>query len=347
MSSIGPTVLLVSDLAQRLRHSFPQVSIDALSDGLDLPDLASAAPETRISVHDEAAFVQRACEATGDIDFGFDAGLSHNHPSNLPGYIARHSPTLREGILAARRYTSTVRPGLEFSLRETGNIAALTLDITDPKLRAFSRYFEMIYGAVTTQIRNFTGRAFYPDGLSFTHARTAPNPKVRARIGCDIEFSATRIEMLIGHATLDAPMISRDDLLRAFLMAEGDRALDAMQMPARTIEETVELLVEGCFPDRLPSLGEIAQEMGLSTRSLSRRLQEAQTSFKEILSHVRLRLAMRELTESDMPVSQTAYRLGYANQSAFATAFRRETGLSPSAYRKKQIAAREALAGQG
>lgn len=337
MTVQGPTIALLRDFAHRAHQLHPDLPLDRVAEGLDLPDLLSTPETTVISAADEAAFVQRTCDMSGDPDLGFDAGLNQMQPYNLPGYIARHSPTIREGIKTALNYTSTVRPGLSFIFDEGRNIASLSMQVKDPALLSFPRYFELIFAAITAQIRSFTGRAVYPEGLSFTHTRVPVSARVRARLGCSVEFAATKNEMLIDHGVLDAPLLSHDDILRGFLVAQGDRALAEQSVRPLSAAETVELLVEGSFPETLPSLGDIAKEMGLSARSLSRRLQDAETSFKEILGHVRLRIAMRELSQSDQPISEIAYRLGYAGQSAFATAFRRETGLSPSDYRKREV----------
>ncbi|MDJ0859934.1 MAG: helix-turn-helix domain-containing protein, partial [Dinoroseobacter sp.] len=234
-----------------------------------------------------------------------------------------------------------VRPGLDFTLREGGNIARLVLEVRDPALLNYPRFFELMLSGVTAQMRSFTGRAVYPEGISFTHNRVPVGQKQRARLGCSVEFGAPGFEMLLSHGILDAPIKSRDDILREFLISEGERAIAQKAVPQLSTAETVELLLESGFPDHIPSLAETAKEMGLSQRSLSRRLQENETSFKEILGHVRLRIASRELSDTNQSIAEIAHRLGYASQSAFATAFRRETGVSPRAFRNIELEARE------
>ncbi|MEM9392360.1 MAG: helix-turn-helix domain-containing protein [Pseudomonadota bacterium] len=342
MSQPGPTIAMLSQFARRARYLYPHYSFAEAMEGLALPDPFSTPENTTIDPADEAIFIQRVCDQSGDIDLAFDVGLSQHDPYNLPGYIARHSPTLREGIVAARKYVSTVRPGLEFSLDERGNIARLVLDVQDPALLNYPRYFELMFSGITAQIRSFTGRAIYPEVLSFTHHRDAIGAKLRARLGCRVEFGATGFEMLISHGALDAPFLSRDDILRQFLISEAERTLAEQSIPALSAAETVELLLERSFPERIPTLAETAREMGLSPRSLSRRLQAEETSFKEILGHVRLRIAARELCDTRASIGEIAHHLGYANQSAFATAFRRETGVSPRNFRKSRLTTLEA-----
>lgn len=337
MSPTGPTIAVLSQFARRARYLYPDLSFDAARDGLALPDPFSVPESLTIDPLEEAAFIQRVCDVSGDINLAFDVGLSQHAPYNLPGYIARHSATVREAITAARKYVTTIRPGLEYTLDESGNIARLIMEVRDPALLNFPRYFELVLSGVTAHTRAFTERAIYPENLSFPHNRAALPPKLRARLGCDVEFGASGYEILLSHGTLDAVIKSRDDILREFLISEGERKLAQQETRQLSVPETVELLVESSFPDHIPTLAETAKEMGLSQRSLSRRLQEAETSFKDILSHVRLRIASRELSETGASVAQIAHRLGYASQSAFATAFRRETGESPTDFRKRQL----------
>lgn len=336
MQMPGPSIVVVQTVAHKLRSLRPEVDFPVLFSEFDLPNVFQASPETRIEAECEARFVQRACQLADDIDLGFEIGLTLSQPANLPAYIARYSPTVREGIATALQFVGTVRPGMDYTLDENGNHARLSLSFASPFLFECPRFVELVFAAITAQIRAFTGRAFYPDGLCFTHTRGPVNAKVRARIGCGIEFSGPACEMLIGFAMLDAPIVSHDEILRGFLMAEGKRSLEASAPRPLPAHEAVELLIEKSMPGGVTSLETVASQMGMSPRSLSRRLQEAQTSFSQILNHVRLRAAVRALSEGREPIGEIAYRLGYNGQSAFATAFRRETGQSPSAFRKAQ-----------
>ncbi|MCR9062137.1 MAG: helix-turn-helix transcriptional regulator, partial [Rhodobacteraceae bacterium] len=62
---------------------------------------------------------------------------------------------------------------------------------------------------------------------------------------------------------------------------------------------------------------------------------EAETSFGDILSRVRLKIASRELRDTDRQIGDIAYRLGYASQASFSTAFRKATGYAPRDFRQQ------------
>lgn len=83
------------------------------------------------------------------------------------------------------------------------------------------------------------------------------------------------------------------------------------------------------------SIGEAAAQLGMSTRSLQRRLGERGETFRDIAQNARYNLACRKLRESGRPIAQIAFEAGYADLSSFYRAFRARSGFTPSAYRRK------------
>ena len=74
----------------------------------------------------------------------------------------------------------------------------------------------------------------------------------------------------------------------------------------------------------------VATDLGLSDRTLTRRLGALGTSFDGLLDNLRHRLALKYVMQSDLSLTQVAFLLGYANQPAFSFAFKRWTGRTPS-----------------
>ena len=84
------------------------------------------------------------------------------------------------------------------------------------------------------------------------------------------------------------------------------------------------------------SIEEAAKKVGVSRRTLQRRLQDAGTSFQEELSRARVREAERLLLTSDAPITQIAIDVGIGSLQHFSTLFRRINGDSPSEWRTKR-----------
>lgn len=334
MTFIGPNLALASHAALRLRHQSSAEIVRRIADSLDMPDPLTAKRTEKITTHQEAAFVEQASRALNDIDFGFSCGLTYGSAGTLPAYLAEHSSTLRQGLNLAIEHLHTVRPGMDFVLDETGNSANLRLVLSDAKLLEFPRHTEMIYAGVTAQIRAFTKRAFYPDSISFSYHRPPIGAEVRTRMGCMVEFDTDHITMSMSPAILDACMVSNDEVLLGLLLDQANSIKAEVSHPEASTAEKVEVMIETGLAKEVPTLSDIATALGLSERTLARRLREAETSYSGILNHVRLRVAARALRESKHQVNEISWRLGYGSPASFSTAFKRETGLSPREYRQ-------------
>ena len=84
----------------------------------------------------------------------------------------------------------------------------------------------------------------------------------------------------------------------------------------------------------LPTLAQTARVLCLSARSLSRALQQEGSSYQRLLDQLRAERAVRLLAETDLPVDQIGFRLGFADPSNFIRAFRRWHGRSPGEFRR-------------
>ncbi len=85
-----------------------------------------------------------------------------------------------------------------------------------------------------------------------------------------------------------------------------------------------------------PSLEGAAEALGVSVRTLQRRLRDGETSFSAEVQRVRLDCARRLLVESRRPITDIALSVGFATSQHFSTCFREREGMTPRAYRERQ-----------
>jgi len=100
----------------------------------------------------------------------------------------------------------------------------------------------------------------------------------------------------------------------------------------KTVSARVGAAVEA-DPLRNWPVAETARLLGLSSRSLQRRLQEEDASFREVVREARGRVAAAQLLSGDRPLSVVGFQAGYADQAHFTREFKRLTGLTPAQYR--------------
>ena len=88
--------------------------------------------------------------------------------------------------------------------------------------------------------------------------------------------------------------------------------------------------------DGHPKLADVAPDVGLTPRTLQRRLAEQGVVYRDLVQEARRRLALEYLEQSDTDLTEIAFLLGYSELSAFAHAFRRWTGSTPGAARRSR-----------
>lgn len=79
----------------------------------------------------------------------------------------------------------------------------------------------------------------------------------------------------------------------------------------------------------------IADNLGMSRRTLRRKLSEEGCHFQQLLDHCRMQLSIIELTKSNLTFSQIALKTGFSEQSAFTRAFSKWSGITPREYQRK------------
>jgi AraC-like DNA-binding protein len=105
-------------------------------------------------------------------------------------------------------------------------------------------------------------------------------------------------------------------------------------LPKQLTRAKVEGLITRSLPGKILSADDVAAKLGMSARTFARRLQSEGTSYRDITEDLRCDLAQTFITNG-MNLSEIAYSLGYADQSAFSTAFKRWTGQPPSAFKTR------------
>jgi AraC-like DNA-binding protein len=105
-----------------------------------------------------------------------------------------------------------------------------------------------------------------------------------------------------------------------------------MANDAGYVERVRRHILDGAAPDRR-DMQTVARALGLSARSLRRRLAEEGTSFREVVDAALGTLAKRLVSDEDRPIEAAAYAMGFSHPSAFHRAFKRWTGATPAASR--------------
>jgi len=127
---------------------------------------------------------------------------------------------------------------------------------------------------------------------------------------------------------MDLPIVSGDSQLLRILTAHADDLL-AERRSVTGLQSMVANQLASLLPSGESRAAMVAQQLGMSSRSLTRHLADDGTTFGEILEQVRQRFAARYLADDRMSVQQIAWLLGYSEVAAFNHAYKRWTGTTP------------------
>lgn len=139
-----------------------------------------------------------------------------------------------------------------------------------------------------------------------------------------IRFPSALLNAPLGLAPASNPATVKE------LTAELTRKMRAMSITERTRQMIFTEMNDGCV-----SQEHIARELGISSRTLRRRLAEEGQSFQALLDECRMQFAALEFrTRRQLSLSDMAFRLGYSEHSTFSRAFARWSGMAPQEYRR-------------
>ncbi|WP_299659670.1 AraC family transcriptional regulator [uncultured Ruegeria sp.] len=322
--------LLIRTLEQRACLSV----VDQVLENSALTHLDVEPPATLYSAHKEALFVRHACDALDDITFGARAGLEFSSSSSVTAYISKYSRDLKQVLENSTRFHGIIDPALAFSLRVSGNSASLEADWKDPSFSRYHRRTEFLLFASIARMRALTQVRLYPIEIRFQHDVGQRADAFEKIGGFPVTFGAERLEVILSLPTLDTPIPTYDPSLRAHLLEYGERLLSERRSPKQQTRAQVEGLITRSMPGGIVLAEEAALQLGLSSRTLARRLADEGTSYREIVEDLRCDLA-QTFIKNGMHLSEISYALGYSDQAAFSTAFKRWTGQAPTAFRKR------------
>ena len=149
---------------------------------------------------------------------------------------------------------------------------------------------------------------------------------------CPISQS-DRNAISFSNADLALPFISYDEGMWSYFEPELTKRLAELD-----VDESTSARVRSALSELLPggqcAIEDVAAKLGLSRRTLQRKLSEENTTFQKQLNSVRETLAIHYIRNTDMTSNDIAFLLGYAELNSFLRAFAVWTGMSVSEYRK-------------
>jgi AraC-like DNA-binding protein len=284
--------------------------------------------EERMTVRDQIQFVNMAAGALRDDFLGFHLAQQVDlRDLGLLYYVSASSRTLGEALARASRYSRIVNEGLSVKFLDGGN-AKLTFHYVGVRRQYDRHQMEWFMALMVRLCRHLTGLRIVPICVKLAHRRGAYSELAEA-FGCDVEFSADGDELAWQNAARNLPVVSADHHLNKLLIKYCEEALARRPSSHGSFRASIENEIVPLLPHGRARTSEIATRLGVSQRTLTRRLAAEGATFSAVLENLRGDLARRYLAEEELSISQIAWLLGYREVSAFTHAFKRWAGQTP------------------
>lgn len=281
------------------------------------------------------AFFAHGARLSGDPLFGFRLGCNSDlRSAGLLGYIARSSATSGDFLRNIASYAIVLNDAWVSDSSRLVAEGRFSWACSAMSGRPVRQYTEFLSALILSELRRSTGRQVVLKKVCFAHSRKRGISEMEQYFGCVPRFSARHSRVVFAKADMDLPITSADPKLLGVLRAYGDQLLLGKQVG--TLRDKVEDAISARLSDGSATLSNVAADLGFSSRTLSRRLAQAGTSFFAILEDRRHVLARHYLCQDSLPLSEIAFLLGYASLSSFIEAFRRWTGQTPGDFRASQ-----------
>lgn len=250
----------------------------------------------------------------------------------MVGELAVHCPTVRACLTEVEAYLPLALSMCRFHLIEEGASAHLVFEPPFADPLAFRFTTELALAFALRIGKHFASFGEAPSEVRLRHSMPHYADAYREVFRCPVHFEAERNEIVFPKALLDAPQPFLDDTLFRLLKRRADDLL--VQERARDLlHERVRHVLRHEVDLSSVNPGHIARRLGVSPRSLRRRLGDEGHSLSALTDEVRRELSLSELLNPEVPIKRIADRVGFSEVSAFHRAFKRWTGVTPARYR--------------
>jgi AraC-like DNA-binding protein len=250
---------------------------------------------------------------------------------DVVAYAMMSSPNLLGMLERAVRYVDILSDAATLTITDNHEGHRLILELFGGEHPVPRERFEFDLMTLLSFFRWVTNRDLRPLALELRFPPPADVQPYQDAFKCPLRFTAPLNALLFARADVTLPLPTANAELAGVherIASEHLQRLDHAQTCHRTRAVIIRHLQDG-----EPRRPKIAAILGMSERTLQRRLTAEGTSFQRLLDDTRRELAQHYLGQSNVSLADIAYLLGFSNQSSFFRASRRWFGSSPRDYR--------------
>lgn len=309
--------------------------------GIDPAKLSN--PTARFPAQNMVSLWVNADAAASDPGFAVAAGKRWNPTTfHALGFAWLASSSLAGAFNRLVRYGRFVNDGLEYQLTSDGVVYRFRITAKQEDSEFFNQIQKGSPGsdagivAILKMVRMLVGESFSPLEINRVQEPNAASLPLEQFVRCPIHYGKGYGELVIARQDMEQKLSSGNEELSQMneqILLKHLSQLDREQLSTRVKLEILQQLPSGNVKE-----SDIAESIGLSSRTMQRRLLDEGVNFSSLLQDTRQQLASQYIKDDQLSISEIAYLLGFSDQANFTRAFKRWNGVSPTQYRNQETA---------
>ncbi|HEX6239798.1 MAG TPA: AraC family transcriptional regulator ligand-binding domain-containing protein [Polyangiales bacterium] len=304
--------------------------VDGALAALGLSRTALRSPSTRLPYYQLHWLTEQLIAQSADPEVGLRAAeRAHLARKDVFGNLIRHfvplSPDLLSVVRLLAHFWTHVCGTARVSLQVDGRLVTLTIR---PNVEPPAALTDGVAGACYLLLQTLGGTHVQPTEVRLPRARPERPHRYEQFFGAPVLFEAVELQLIYPSEALRAPV-------NAEALPEATPLSALMVSSASALVQQIRTHLLALLAEGVPKLPSVARSLGLSARTLRRRLSAARSSYAELVDDVRRERALALARRAELDVGRLAALTGFNDPSAFARAFRRWTGERPREFMRR------------
>ncbi|NER17795.1 AraC family transcriptional regulator [Spongiivirga citrea] len=233
----------------------------------------------------------------------------------------------------SERYFKLLSDTYVFKVEKNEEYAKVLL-LRDAYRRGVGLSNEATFSATVVVMQGITETKIAPIRVSFKHSAPKDLNDYETAFQCPVLFNQSYNSITYKREDFDTKTAKADISINAFLVERVEEETKGIEVNSNKVVSDVSRLIEDALPSGIPGIEQISTHIGMSSRTLTRRLSSSNISFRELVKSIQQKVSENLLLHTSRSVGEIAFLTGFSEQSAFNRAFKKWTDKTPVEFRK-------------
>ena len=315
------------------RFAEQKIAVPALLRRAGLPAALFEQEKVYVTTAELFSLWRSVAEMSSDPGIGLKLGaetrLARTHPAGIAVLCSR---TFGDALQRLGRYKQLTCPE-EIRIHRTDQEAAVEFFYVEAKETQPEVLVDMLLSWILSVGQQGTDGQLTPLRLELIRP-IKHRTLLEKHFGCRVRFKAERNALVFRDSDLERPFVTHNEELLNIIGTQLDSELKARNTN-NSVSEQVKQTLRQLLAGRRPTLQDVAHELGLSARTLQRRLTDSGITFQQVVEETRRELARHYLKQRAVELNEAAFLLGFADANSFFRAFQLWEGTSPGEWRTR------------